>query len=195
MRRPPSHAPQSRFQTVFQLKQEMHPQAVAPCGYALSTHRARDRWSCRRARAALLAGAFRGSHMHALNMEAVTRRFAPRKSTNPMAMQISKISTPSRCAARRGKALGPHDEVGRAPTERAHHRLMHMNISRMHLPSPWSTVLSTPSRCAALPSVPRGPHASAENFRPDTAPRGREPIRIAEMQAFVLDTPMRRSAI
>jgi len=35
------------------------PTAVAPCGYALSTHRARDRRSCRRPRAALLAGAFR----------------------------------------------------------------------------------------------------------------------------------------
>ena len=33
--------------------------AVAPCGYALCTHRARDRRSCRHPRAALLGGAFR----------------------------------------------------------------------------------------------------------------------------------------
>jgi len=71
-----------------------------------------------------------------------------------------------------------------------------MDISLVCLPSLWSTVVSTPSRCAACRSVPRGPHANAENFRPDTAPRAREPIWIEEMQAFVFDTlPMRRSVI
>jgi len=47
------------FIQFFKKSEKCTPTVVAPCAYALCTHRARDRQSCQRPRAALLAGAFR----------------------------------------------------------------------------------------------------------------------------------------
>jgi len=98
-----------------------------------------------------------------INWFSVLRNFYARDATF--------LPTPSRCAARRSKALRPHDWVGPGWAQRAHHRGMHTDISPMCLPSMCPMEMSTPSRCAARRSVSVKQHARTNNGCPQAALR------------------------